>query len=402
MASDRDRIPAGDDTVVVGPEEVTQAEADWPVADLYRVEPEDDVEEAPSGETVVVAAQKTIGRPARRVPPVAGPAILIAIAAVVGALVLAGLLLGRDEGTSSSSAASTTQSLPTTTTPTRTATPASTGTTSLPDLRGRSLGDARAALEKAGLRVRVIREDSDRPAGEVLTQAAPAGTKLQKGDVVVLTVSGTSTGAAPAEVAVPGVVGLSASDAVVAIRGAGFRARIHLVRSSQAVGTVIAQSPVDGTMAAKGATIRLDVARIQPAPVVARLEVPDLVGSTSTAAQRQLRSMGLAVTIDTVDSDQPAGTVVSQSPGAGVEVRKGASVTVRVSSGPAKVAVPDVTGLDEDAARLRLENAGFEVSVVDQPTSDPSQDGVVLDQRPAGGGEAANSSVVTLTVARLG
>jgi eukaryotic-like serine/threonine-protein kinase len=248
----------------------------------------------------------------------------------------------------------------------------------------------------------VVREESDRPAGEVLREAPRAGTKLQKDDVVVLTVSGTSTGAAHAEVTVPGVVGLSASDAVMAIRDAGFVARIHLVRSSQAVGTVVAQSPVDGTMAAKGATIRLDVARIQPAPIVARLEVPDLVGSTSTSARSQLRSLGLVVAVDTVDSDQPAGTVVSQSPGAGLEVRKGALVTVRVSSGPAKLAVPDVTGLDEDAARLRLENAGFEVSVVDQPTSDPSRDAVVLDQTPAGGGEAAKNSVVTLTVARLG
>jgi hypothetical protein len=142
VASDRDRIPAGDDTAVVGPEEVTQAEADWPVADLYRVESEDHVEEEPSSDTVVVAEQTT-GRPARRLPPVAGPALLIAIAAVVGALVLAGLLLGRDEGTSSSSAASQTQSLPTGTTPTGTAAPASTGTTSFPNLRGRSLSDAR-------------------------------------------------------------------------------------------------------------------------------------------------------------------------------------------------------------------------------------------------------------------
>jgi serine/threonine-protein kinase len=60
-----------------------------------------------------------------------------------------------------------------------------------------------------------------------------------------------------------------------------------------------------------------------------------------------------------------------------------------------------VTGLDADSARVKLENAGFDVAVVDQPTSDPDQDGVVVDQDPLGGTEADNGSTVTITVARL-
>jgi beta-lactam-binding protein with PASTA domain len=402
VASDRDRVPADDETGVVGVDEVTQADTDWPVADLYRVEPGADAE-APSGDAVVVA-QQPAPSPARRLPPVAGPAILIAIALVVAALILAGLLLGdRGDDESSGSTASPTQSLPTGTTPTTPGAPAAaTKSIALPDVRGKTLADARKTLEKASLRVRVIREESDRPAGVVLKQAPPPGTKLRKGDVVTLTVSGTSTEGTRARVDVPGVVGLSASDAVVAIREAGLVARIRLVRSSEPVGTVLSQSPVDGTKAAKGATVRLDVARVapSPAPTVARIEVPDLVGSTSAAARRRLQSLGLTADVVSVDSTQPAGTVVDQSPRAGTQVRKGASVTVRVSRGPAKVAVPDVTGLDEAEARLRLENAGFEVNVVDQETADPAEDGVVLAQEPAGG-MAAEGSVVTLTVGRL-
>jgi beta-lactam-binding protein with PASTA domain len=65
------------------------------------------------------------------------------------------------------------------------------------------------------------------------------------------------------------------------------------------------------------------------------------------------------------------------------------------------VAVPDVIGLDEPSARLELENAGFDVRVTEQPTDDPSQDGIVVDQSPGGGTDAGEGDVVTLVVARF-
>jgi beta-lactam-binding protein with PASTA domain len=93
---------------------------------------------------------------------------------------------------------------------------------------------------------------------------------------------------------------------------------------------------------------------------------------------------------------------VSQSPRAGAGLRKGGTVTLRVSTGPTKLDVPDVTGLDEQSARAELEGAGFQVQVIDESVTDPAQDGVVLRQSPRGGSSAAESAVVTLTVGRLG
>jgi serine/threonine-protein kinase len=63
--------------------------------------------------------------------------------------------------------------------------------------------------------------------------------------------------------------------------------------------------------------------------------------------------------------------------------------------------VPDVTGLDEGAARSTLEGDGFRVAVVDEPTDDSSQDGVVVDQSPSGSTDARDGSTVTITVARF-
>ena len=76
------------------------------------------------------------------------------------------------------------------------------------------------------------------------------------------------------------------------------------------------------------------------------------------------------------------------------------TVTIRVASAATKMTVPDVTGLDETGARQHLTGARFRVQVVGQPVTDPSQDGVVLDETPAGGSRAAKGSTVTITVGR--
>jgi serine/threonine-protein kinase len=79
-------------------------------------------------------------------------------------------------------------------------------------------------------------------------------------------------------------------------------------------------------------------------------------------------------------------------------------VRLNVSTGPnpqASRAVPDVTGQDETTATSTLQSAGFVVEVIDQPTTDQTQDGIVLDEQPAGGTRAPRGSVVTIYVGRF-
>ena len=393
VAPEHEDEPAADDTVVVPADEVTQTDEDWPVAEQYRV----DQQRTSAARETVVLTQDRQPPPPRRFPPPVGPGALLAIAGAVAALILIAVLVqlgrGDDAPTPSTTVTTTTPTSPGATTPSPAA------DISVDDVEGLPLARARAQLEKDGLRVQVRRTPSTRPHDEVLSQAPKADTKLAKGDVVTLVVSIGSKKPSPAAVEVPGVVGLSASDAVVTIRDAGFEAKIHLVESSDPAGTVLRQSPVEGTSAARGSTIRIDVAKSSPPPP-ARIDVPDVVGGTVADARRQLRSLGLTVTVAQVRSDEPAGTVVRQSPRAGAELRKGGAVRLAVSTGPQTVDVPDVTGLDEGSARSELEGAGFEVRVVDQETTDPSEDGVELAQEPAGG-TATEGSVVTLTVGRL-
>jgi beta-lactam-binding protein with PASTA domain len=393
LASDRDPVPDADDTVNVGGDE------GWPVAEQYRLVRGTGARSAPTAGTTTIVEDAP--DPERRRLPVGWPGVLIASVCVAAALVVLGVLLGMRAGDDEPA---TTAAPPARTSPApakpRTSRPA--GTPVVADVAGDPLVRARARLEDAGLRVRVRRIESKRPRDEVLSQAPRAGGKVASGAVVVLTVSrGTVAAPKPVRVSVPGVVGLSASDAVVALRDAGLQSRISLVPSSASAGIVLRQSPAPGAAVSRDAVVRLDVARIRPAPKIVKLDVPNLVGASVAAARSQLRALGLVPSITRISSEQPTGTVVRQTPLPGARLSKGAAVRLEVSSGAQTVDLPDVTGLDEESARSQLEDAGFEVRIVEQPTSDPADDGVVLTERPAPG-SAPQGSVVTLTVGRLG
>ena len=96
----------------------------------------------------------------------------------------------------------------------------------------------------------MTRSPSERPRGDVLSQAPPAGSRVDEGTVVALVASlGTGSGEQPAEgaVEVPRVVGLLASEAVEELRDAGLEARVRQVASSQRQGTVVDQTPSQGS-----------------------------------------------------------------------------------------------------------------------------------------------------------
>jgi beta-lactam-binding protein with PASTA domain len=97
----------------------------------------------------------------------------------------------------------------------------------------------------------------------------------------------------------------------------------------------------------------------------------------------------------------PEGEVIRTNPPAGSTQEKGTAITVVVSSGPAESTVPSVVGLTEANAINTLDNDGFNPTVVEQDTSDPTQDGRVLAQDPAGNATAQNGSTVTITVGRF-
>jgi eukaryotic-like serine/threonine-protein kinase len=382
-------------------EEITPA-GEWPVADLYYVTPDEanePSEPAAAAEPTVVATSVPQAT-TRRFAPGTGVGAAIAMLGILAAVVVGAVLLGADgDDPSAAPRAATEESPPAVET---TPPPSNTAKVEVVRVEGTTLPQAKRALAAQDLRVRVTRAPSERPRGEVVSQAPSAESSVPTGTVVALVVSeGRDTTPTLADVEVPGLVGRSSSDAVSALREARLKARVRQVTSSERRGTVVDQVPAEGTRVVEGSTVALEVAKPPKRPPVVRVAVPDVVGSSVATARAELRAAGFTVSTVTVASDEPAGAVIEQAPRAGTELREGERVRLTVSAGPADVDVPDVTGLDEASATRELERAGFQVRVIDESTADPAQDGIVVRQAPAGGSSAEDGASVTITVGRL-
>ena len=230
--------------------------------------------------------------------------------------------------------------------------------------------------------------NGDQPAGIVFNQSPVEGTALPRGSIVTILVS---TG--KKSVRVPSVVGSQVTDAVATLTRAGLVAKSVGVPSDKPAGTVTAQDPAAGTSLVEGATVRINYSS-GPKQVA----VPPVVGLDYSAALQQLQAAGFAVARTDVESEQPAGVVVSQVPTGSSTATKGSTITLSVSNGPQTTPVPDVTGLTAAAAKTTLADAGFKVIVTDQETDIETFDGVVISQDPLGNTQQDPNTVITLFV----
>ena len=160
MASEPERGPADDDTVVVQgngrgqDEEVMQADEEWPVSDLYYVGPDEKSPENEPPEAGAVATSPAAERPARRrFPPDVGVGGLLAVVSVAAALTLGVALLALAPGEPAATAQAPTGGSATTPPPTTTAAPAG-ADVEVADVEGMTRAQATRALEEQGFRVR--------------------------------------------------------------------------------------------------------------------------------------------------------------------------------------------------------------------------------------------------------
>ena len=249
-------------------------------------------------------------------------------------------------------------------------------------------------IEAEGLTATVQRSASDEvPAGIVIQQSPEPGTRISKGEEVTIVVS---TGVE--QVKVPKVSGLPVDNAIQTLNDVGLEAQVREAFSEKVeAGVVISQDPKPGETLPKGSPVTIRVSR-----GIETVTVPDVLQQAQDSAEAELRDAGLEPSVVVVESDQPAGLVISQSPDPGVTVNKGSKVEIGVSQGPPPVAsVPGVIGLDEESAAQTLSDAGFEVVTEDIPTLNPDEDGLVIDQDPLEGAEVDPGSTVTIFVARF-
>jgi serine/threonine-protein kinase len=135
----------------------------------------------------------------------------------------------------------------------------------------------------------------------------------------------------------------------------------------------------------------------ETATTAAEVTVPDVQGLSADDAVAELEDAGLQARIVQVVSEEPEGTVLAQSPGAGETLAEGDTVRINVSRGVESIAVPDVLRETAAEAQATLTNAGFRVATIEQPSEDVPE-GSVVSQTPQPGVEAARNTVVRLVV----
>jgi len=127
-------------------------------------------------------------------------------------------------------------------------------------------------------------------------------------------------------------------------------------------------------------------------------ELPDVIGLSSGTAAKKLNSAGFGVSKINKYSDEPSGTVIDQSPSGGQNIKQGTTIKIYISKGEAKASIPSVVGQSQNDAVSTLTNAGFTASVTYQAGAPAEQVGKVISQNPSGGGQAGESSSVTIIV----
>jgi eukaryotic-like serine/threonine-protein kinase len=287
--------------------------------------------------------------------------------------------------------------------------------TTVPNVIGLQQQVAETRIHDANLKVLTAQGASDRPPGIVFAEKPGAGTQLDEGQTVTITISN-----GPARSSVPDVRGKQEQAAVDQLTGLGFKPTVKLAASSKQKGIVVSQAPAPGVTAERGATVTLVVSSGQK-PVV----VPAVVGLDQNAAVQKLTAANLVPQIHNASSTKPKGTVFGQKPPAGTEVDKSSKVTINVSSGSGggttptgttptgttstgtaptgttttasgSVRAPDVNGLAVTSGARRLNASGLRPTLKYVDSTENA--GIVVDQSPSGGTTQRRGSRVQLSI----
>ena len=215
---------------------------------------------------------------------------------------------------------------------------------SIPSIVGLSQSQANAMLQPLGLHTDIAAQvvSEDVPAGTIISSLPGGGGHVRKGGTVHLTLS-----QGPVQVAVPLLIGLSPADANKAIASAGLQIGTSspAFSDSVTVGAVIDGVPAAGTQVRKNTQVNLLVSQ-GPAPAAsalpngsnlttanssdsAKVTVPDVLKLSTRVASAKLKKAGFVVKVKSKGALANK-VVISLSPKAGTQFKRGGTVTITV------------------------------------------------------------------------
>lgn len=289
------------------------------------------------------------------------------------------------------------------------------GSTSVPGLLGVAQGAALQRVQSASLNAQVFTELNDSVKhGDVIDQFPPAGASVEADSQVVVLVS-AGPGHQASAASLPDLVGLLEARAADAAKAAGLQPEIvRDYHPNVAEGVVIAQLPTQATIAAEkprrtwvmwawvavGIVLAALVAIAAFALIIGKqVTVPTITGLTLPQAQNVVTAAGLKIGDITTQSGSsaPEGSIIAQTPEAGVAVRDGSSLSIVIAAFRPKVSVPSVIGLSTAEAGRIIASAGL-VAQVSRKYSDSTPQDSVIDQSPPAGQSVLLGSSVNISI----
>ncbi len=128
------------------------------------------------------------------------------------------------------------------------------------------------------------------------------------------------------------------------------------------------------------------------------VKVPDVLNMNAEEAQKILEEAGLSICISerVIDDSVDENTVLKQSPESGEKIEEGGIVNITVSEKSVEVFIPNVENFGKELAIDALQNAGFNVEIIEEE-SDEFADGTVISQSHSGKGQTGTTITITVS-----
>ncbi|MFF9842584.1 Stk1 family PASTA domain-containing Ser/Thr kinase [Streptomyces sp. NPDC013740] len=264
----------------------------------------------------------------------------------------------------------------------------------VPQFVGKTLKEAESLAPNSQVKVaQAGTERCDQPKGAICSQT-PAADGTAKMDVNG-TINVIVSEGAP-QIEVPDVTEKQQASAEDLLRGKGFQVVVVTEESDEDPGKVLKQDPTGGSQAEKNSKVTITVAKQE------KTQLPDVTSRTYDVAVQQLSVLGFTnVSRQDVDSDQPMGTVIEQSPKGATDQPKDVQIVLKVSKGPQQqtLPIPSVVGMTIDQARAALTALGYQLGNVDGPADGNAR---IKEQDPQPGTQGQPNQAVNVKTEKNG
>ncbi len=198
-------------------------------------------------------------------------------------------------------------------------------TATVPSVTGLDVNDAKALLEREGLKYKELYVDSDDvKVNLVMYQNPEADTVVRKDDTVLISVS-----SGPAQLSMPDVVGMKIEDAKALLQSYGFTQMTlyPVLNGDYAIGSVVSQTPAANDKAEKETPVSISYSGGKT--TVPQLKNLTLAEAENLLKQSQLRINPILTYVDTRNA-KDHGKITAQSPAENLDVMLDSEVALSV------------------------------------------------------------------------